>query len=655
VHASKTNKIEELKQEFISCQGDSCRSTNALLIGTAYLSLDLDSTHHYCSIAQTYNGGSVNRAFQINIIKGIAYLRNRDFSEVDSLYQMMEPEAHNVVNQLQTAFYGNASNYYYRMNDNETALKYSLKSIELLDSTDVHYRYTLYGNISNIYARMNNYEKAISVLNDLHHFIIRTDMDDQEKENLLADVEYIKVLKYNKVGDMNGIGERYRSVLNYDVTDTTMLVRHLNGYSNYCLKRDSLSELKKTLDKLDGMVHKMRKESILAYKDLKIDYLNKTGNYTEAHNLNEKLNDYLIENSFTHNMYAYSINKAQILENQNKIGLANAAYSESLELIKQSKYKSDEVYLATLKSYLNTSRLTNADISDRLNEYTFLKDSLHELAFTNRVAYMDGKFESDKLKNENTVLTLSNEIKESRIESQKTRFFGLSIGLMIVSLLSYLLFRKYKKERNLSMELAKKSEELLLLNREMKHRSRGYLNSAINMLSEQRRNSNTIDLESALYKTEQRIRALSSVSAALDNSSELKTKFENLISDIIQDLTYKYDKEIKTTINIDSLNLDNHQVISIALITNELVFNSLKYAFGNTEDPKVELSIQSTDKTVQYNYTDNGAGLDGTIKGTGEGRRLIHDFVSQVHGKFEETSKNGYRFNMAFSKKIKYA
>lgn len=651
---SSTPTIIELKQEYNSCKQDSCKSTGALRIGTTYLNTNLDSTLHYCSIAQNYNNENLNRGFQINIIKGIAYLRQRKFNEVDSIYELLEPDVDKVKNGLKTAYYGNASNFYYRQKKNDLALEYCLKSLEVLDSTNIERRVAIYGNISNIYARMNDYYKAISILNDLHHFVINQKISEQDKVNFLSRIEYMKVLKYKKVSDWERIRERYKIILEYKTNDTVDRIRYLNGYSSFCMQQNDIQELKKTIKILDGLTPKMRLSNFYIYSDIKVNYLIKIGNLDEAYKKNEEFKDYLLENSFEKDLYLYLNNKAEIYKQQDKLELANDTYFESLENQSLTSYIEDEIHLETLKGYLHTTKSISPNTLLKLRQYTTLKDSLHELAFSNRVAYLNGKFENDKLKNENQVLSLSNEIKENFIQSQKTKFIGLGIGCLSISILSFLLYRMYKKEQKLRKELNKKKNELELKNREMKHRSRGYLNSAINMLSEQRRNSDTSDLENALYKTEQRIRALSSVSAALDNPSQM-SQLDILISDIIKDLTYKYDKEIKTTIDIENLNLDNHQIISIALITNELIFNSLKYAFENTEEPKIELSIKSDDKTIQFNYIDNGSGLDGTIKGSGEGRQLIYDFVSQVHGKFEERNTNGYIFNMVFNKIISYA
>ena len=182
----------------------------------------------------------------------------------------------------------------------------------------------------------------------------------------------------------------------------------------------------------------------------------------------------------------------------------------------------------------------------------------------------------------------------------------------------------------------------------MKHRSQGYLVTAVNMLSEQRRSSDTLELESALLKTEKRIRALSSVSAALNRKDFNQINFKILITDLVEDLTFKYDKALVKKINVSDLDLDNHQIISLALITNELVFNSLKYAFNNIKTAEISLSIIDKKDKIYFKYRDNGSGLDGTIKGTGEGRQLISDFVRQVHGKAKENSVQGYSFQFEF-------
>ena len=326
---------------------------------------------------------------------------------------------------------------------------------------------------------------------------------------------------------------------------------------------------------------------------------------------------------------------------------------DSSELYSFKDYENRVEYLSGfLRSYFYTKDTSLVQAVRVLKE---CNDSLRLLDLTNQVTQSDIKYSSLLKQKENLALKQTNLLNQSKIRTQRILLVSALAVVFVFFFFSQSLQRKNKDILRLNGMLNLSNKKLQLQNREMRHRSHGYLKTAINMLTEQRRNSSTTELDKALLKTEKRIRALSSVSAALDRKKVDSDKIDKLITELIEDLTYKSDKPIAKNISIADAQLDNHQIISLALITNELVFNSLKYAFKNTSVPEISLSIESVNDKIHYNYNDNGSGMDGTIKGTGEGRQLIADFVTQVHGKATESNENGYSFNFVFDKALNYA
>ncbi|MBT7712940.1 MAG: sensor histidine kinase, partial [Deltaproteobacteria bacterium] len=86
---------------------------------------------------------------------------------------------------------------------------------------------------------------------------------------------------------------------------------------------------------------------------------------------------------------------------------------------------------------------------------------------------------------------------------------------------------------------------------------------------------------------------------------------------------------------------------------NELVSNSLKYAFPEESIGEICLSMKKIDKELKIIMMDNGigmpAGLDWKSSST-LGLKLVRTLVeNQLDGSIEMESKNGTKFTIKFS------
>lgn len=77
---------------------------------------------------------------------------------------------------------------------------------------------------------------------------------------------------------------------------------------------------------------------------------------------------------------------------------------------------------------------------------------------------------------------------------------------------------------------------------------------------------------------------------------------------------------------------------TLALALNELVLNSLKHAFAEVENPKIELEMVVGEDRFEITYRDNGPGMtDGASGGgSGIGRALISQLTTSLSAKIEQ-------------------
>lgn len=90
------------------------------------------------------------------------------------------------------------------------------------------------------------------------------------------------------------------------------------------------------------------------------------------------------------------------------------------------------------------------------------------------------------------------------------------------------------------------------------------------------------------------------------------------------------------------LNVDIATAVPLALIVNELLTNTLKYAFPDGRDGKVNITLKKNEKgNLNLVVADNGVGKSGIVNGTGFGSQLINLLTKQLSGSMTENLSNG--------------
>ena len=93
----------------------------------------------------------------------------------------------------------------------------------------------------------------------------------------------------------------------------------------------------------------------------------------------------------------------------------------------------------------------------------------------------------------------------------------------------------------------------------------------------------------------------------------------------------------------------------LGLIINELVTNTIKYAFPKSEGT-ITIQLKSLSKQMELTIADNGIGLPNEIdtKNTETlSFQLVNNLVDQLDGKIELDRTHGTKFKIIF-KELKY-
>ncbi|MCX6692421.1 MAG: PAS domain S-box protein [Methanoregula sp.] len=113
------------------------------------------------------------------------------------------------------------------------------------------------------------------------------------------------------------------------------------------------------------------------------------------------------------------------------------------------------------------------------------------------------------------------------------------------------------------------------------------------------------------------------------------------------------DERIQFEQEIPEINVDINTAIPLGLIINELITNSLKYAFKEKKDGLLSITATEDAQSLNIIVRDNGSGIPEGItleNQTSLGLRLVSRLTSQLHGTVVIDSSEGTKFVFTFAK-----
>jgi two-component sensor histidine kinase len=205
--------------------------------------------------------------------------------------------------------------------------------------------------------------------------------------------------------------------------------------------------------------------------------------------------------------------------------------------------------------------------------------------------------------------------------------------------------------------LSSKNNENELLLKEIHHRVKNNLEVVSSLLALQSAKIDDPNMQKLMLASQNRVQSMGVLHQKLYQSKylafiEMKNYFETLCINILD--SYNESERIKVTIKMKEFELDIDTAMPLGLIVNELLTNSLKYAFPKGEKGNIELSSRNlNENNFQLKISDNGVGkfLDAKAKGTGFGTQLVDLLTRQIDGKLIQDVSNETMILIDFKKK----
>ncbi len=161
-----------------------------------------------------------------------------------------------------------------------------------------------------------------------------------------------------------------------------------------------------------------------------------------------------------------------------------------------------------------------------------------------------------------------------------------------------------------------------------------------------------VDAETTLDNTQNHIYAMALIHEKIYGSTSLsEVDMKEYIESLVTALIELYESDIQYTSDIDQINLDMEQSIPLGLIINELVTNTIKYAFPNKKEGNLYIKFKKEKTQYILIFKDDGIGLPDDFdldNLTSLGLIVVQNLTLQIGGTLSIIDCEGTGFKIEF-------
>ncbi len=312
-------------------------------------------------------------------------------------------------------------------------------------------------------------------------------------------------------------------------------------------------------------------------------------------------------------------------------------YRQAIQLAESQK---DYDFLQRI--YFKKYNIYKAHLNDPLSALAALEaylvnhDSVANAERYRAVEEISTRYETEK--KEATIAKQEAALRQGRIR------FWLIAGILAIALAAGgLLFR-------LARRLRRRNEEKEFLIKEIHHRVKNNLQVLSSLLHLQSRHIRDETALDAVREGQNRVEAMSLIHQKLYMGGNLAAvemqAYLYELGDTLLDSFGLEDGRVKIIYHLSPLRLDVDTAIPLGLIINELLTNSLKYAFPDGRSGQVEISLwKNANGKLCLKVADNGVGKSGAPalkNSTSFGASLVEILSKKLKGRPEVSHENGY-------------
>lgn len=342
-----------------------------------------------------------------------------------------------------------------------------------------------------------------------------------------------------------------------------------------------------------------------------------------------------------------------VFTKQKKLALAKQYFekSKSLYVGLDSKLSMADYYSG--KEKLDSIMGNWPEAYKNFKEFVAIRDSSISKEAIQKLVGSQLQYENEKKEaiakaaQEKKDLLAREEIKRQR--NIRNASFAVLAAVLLFSSVALYQRNKLAKEKKRSDQLLRDKELLL---REIHHRVKNNLEVVSSLLALQSAQIDDMQTKDAMLESQNRVQSIGIVHQKLYQGSnpgaiEMKDYFINLSESILD--SFGTGKRVIIECAMEQLDIDIDTAVPLGLIVNELLTNTLKYAFPEGREGKVLIKLkQPKNGILQLEVSDNGIGKSGITHGTGFGGQLVSLLTMQLNGTMREEVVNGTKFYFEF-------
>ena len=215
------------------------------------------------------------------------------------------------------------------------------------------------------------------------------------------------------------------------------------------------------------------------------------------------------------------------------------------------------------------------------------------------------------------------------------------------------------KHKQADEQIRRDLKEKGLLLSEIHHRVKNNLQVISGLLHLQQGKIETEeDVAKAFAASQDRIMSMAKAYDLLLVSEYLsEVSLGEYIKSLAHQLKYNYDNDKKVTISysLDDLTISIEILDRLGLILNELITNSIKYAFKGRDSGKIHIELKDAEEHFEIKISDNGVGIPQDVKVHEPetlGLSIVNMIAQQINGTMKVDRENGTSFTLVIPKKI---
>ena len=528
----------------------------------------------------------------------------------------------------------------------DEAEKYLLKAIELSGKTgDKRGKAIAYNIIIALYENLGNFEKASKAIYESIEAC--EDLGDKDllsyAKSSLADYfqaigNYTEALRYN----------RESLQLRKDISDLMGQTYSYRSLGDLCLATGNFADAESNYQEAVKISDQMENPWIVRH----VLYGGMGNVYLQQGNFNKALHYFLITAdelraiASNHRLASLYAEIGTIYTRLDKYGLAKKYFDSSMALCKKLDTK------VPLQNYYNGVHLLDSATRnwkaayEHFRQYASIKDSTFNKETMRKMMMSQVQYENEK---KEAIAKAGQEKKDVQTRGELTRqrnirnsAFAVLAVVLVFSVIAWRQRNKIAIEKKRSDELVKDKELLL---REIHHRVKNNLEIVSSLLALQSARIDDPNTREAMQEGQNRVQSIGIVHQKLYqgenlDSIEMKDYFTNLGESILD--SFGAAGRISVEYRMEKLFLDIDTAVPLGLIVNELLTNSLKYAFPDNGRGSIYILLQKQPGAILHlEVGDNGIGKSGITQGTGFGAQLISLLTRQLNGIMKEEISSG--------------